>query len=84
MYIIFHLILFLFILLLILYYVQHYLHKPPCPLLESYDKFSRFCGYYKDNQECVSNNSCIWDSVPGKVKGEEYDYCTIQKKILQE
>ena len=82
MYTILYLFLFLFLLLLLLYWIQHSLYKPPSPLLESYDKFSRFCGYYQDNEECVSNSSCMWNSIPQH--GEDTDYCTLQKKILQE
>lgn len=82
MYTILNLFLFLILLLLILYWIQNYLQKPASSLLESYDKFSRFCGYYKDNEECVSNNSCMWSSIPHD--GEDTDYCTLQKKILQE
>ena len=76
------LILFIFFLLVVLYFIQNYLHKPKSPLLESYDKFSRFCGYYTENKECVSNHSCVWNSF--SQNGKEYDYCTLQRKILQE
>ena len=49
-------------------------------LIESYDKYSRSCGYYNNSDECLSNHNCAWKSI--KSHEEEYDYCTIQNKIL--